>query len=59
VASSGWLILTLIMPGIGGGTAGRPARSAPVNAAITPGASSAALTSTDRIRACATAERTK
>ena len=59
VASSDWPIWALIMPGIGGDASGRSARSAPVNAAITPGASSAALTSTERIRACATAERTK
>jgi hypothetical protein len=47
------------MPAIGGATGGRLARSAPVKAAMTPGASSAALTSTERIRACATADRTK
>ena len=58
-ASSGWPICALIMPAMGGSGTGSPARSAPVNAAITPGASSAALTSTERIRACATAERTK
>ena len=47
------------MPAIGGGGTGRPARSAPVKTAITPGASSAALMSMDAIRACATVDRTK
>jgi hypothetical protein len=47
------------MPGTGGGRAGSPARSAPVNTAITPGASRAALTSTERITAWATGDRTK
>ena len=58
-ASSGWPISALIMPAMGGGGTGMSARSAPVNTAMTPGASSAALTSMAAIRACATAERTK
>jgi hypothetical protein len=44
---------------MGGASDGRPARSAPVNAAITPGAARAALTSTEMIRAWAIGERTK
>ena len=47
------------MPGKATATGGTSARSAPVNTAITPGAFSAALTSTDVIRAWATADRTK
>ena len=43
-------------PGLTGAS---PLRSAPVNAAITPGADSAALTSIPAILACATGERTK
>jgi hypothetical protein len=57
-ASSACLICALIMAGMGGPTSSR-SRSAPVNAAITPGAASAALTSTPVIRAWATADRTK
>ncbi len=56
-ASSGCLICALIMA-MGGATSSR-SRSAPVNAAITPGARSAPLTSTPVIRAWATADRTK
>ena len=44
---------------MGGASGGRSARSAPVNTAITPGASRAALTSTDLIFACAIGDRTK
>jgi hypothetical protein len=56
---SGWAIRSSITPGIGGAISGRSARSDPVNAATTPGACRAALTSTDRIRACAIGDRTK
>ena len=59
LASSGWFIRSLIRPGIMGGSAGRSATSAPVNTAITPGASRAALASIELIRACATGDRTK
>ena len=44
---------------MGGPSGGSSARSAPVNAAITPGAARAALTSTDLILACAMGDRTK
>jgi len=50
-ASSHWPISAFIIPGIGGPTTGRSARSAQVKAAMTPGACSAALKSTERILA--------
>ena len=58
-ASRGWFIWLLISPGIIGGISGRSARSAALNAAMTPGASRAALRSIELIRAWATGDRTK
>ena len=54
VARSRWVISTFISPAADGGMTGSSARSAPVKAATTPGAASAALTSMLLMRACAT-----